>query len=123
MPFDLDPNLDGRHCREITLAGRTLKIAPFVLRNKIKAASLLPRIDATVDPGERLAILVEFIALGLQRAYPGVTENDLLDGEIDIEELTAAADVVIAQAGGRKKSENAAGEAQAPEMPGPTSTA
>lgn len=102
MPFDLDPKADTTRARVIALGGRELKCAPLTLRQIIAVSDMLPKISAAASTHESIELLADFILLALRRTYPGLTRDDLLELETTVEELRAAADIVLLQAGGKK---------------------
>jgi hypothetical protein len=111
LPFDLDEMVDLSRAREIALAGMTLKVAPLQLRQIIATSRLLPQLLAAENPEDRLNTSVDFVLIGLNRAYPNLTRDELLDSEISTVELRDAVDAVILQSGGRKA--DPAGEVEA----------
>ena len=112
MPFDLDKNVDLSRAKPVTLGQREFKVAPLTLRMIIAAAEMEPALKSASTPVEQINRLTDFVMLGLARTYPTLVRDDLLDGEITVEQLKAACDVVILQAGGKKEAA-AAGEPKA----------
>ena len=113
MSFDLDKNADVSRAKPVTLGGKELQVAPLTLRKIIQTAEMLPKLGADdASTAANIETLIEFVMLGLSRTYPALTKEDLLDSETTIPELRAAVDVVIEQAGGKKK-ESDAGESKA----------
>ena len=115
MSLDRAPNLDAAPIAKVKLAGRDWDVAPFTLRQVLAVADFVPKlstINASNITGERLRPMTEVVRIGLQRAYPQMTEAEFYDLPISIAEIVAAIPAVIAQAGGRR-AEDPAGEPEA----------
>jgi len=115
LSVDRDETIDLSTCRPVRLAGQELLIAPLSLRQILAIADFVPKLSGiTADniSGERLTPLCEVLWQGLRRVHPKLTHDEFFDMPITVAELVAALPVVIEQAGGRK-TDGAAGEAQA----------
>lgn len=115
MSTDIDPSADLKLAKPIILAGQQWKVLPLPLRQVLALADLLPKLkDINIDnlKGDMFLPVVDMVRRGLLKAYPGITEADLLDMPISIAELIDAIPVVTGQAGA-KKAESPAGEAPA----------
>lgn len=96
-------HFDGE--RSVKLAGREFTVAPLSLRAIMALADYVPKLAAAptdVIDSTRIEPLIDTILLALKRTYPTLTKDELLDLPIRLDELRAAVDVVIEQAGGRK---------------------
>lgn len=111
MPLELDPNLDKDRAKTIKLDGKDFYIAPLPLRQVLAMAALLPKLKhlqekppaeaAELFSQESIDPVLDMLVVGLKKAYPTVTRDDLLDMPIGIDEMVAAIPVVISQAGGK----------------------
>lgn len=115
MSIERDPNVDVAAAATIKLAGRDWYVPPLPLRQILAITDLLPKlqgISITSLGIEGSAPFREVIRRALLKAYPELTDDDLLDLPITISELTDAIPTVLVQAGG-KKVELGAGETTA----------
>lgn len=116
MPLDLDPNIDLADAKPILLAGKSYHVAPLPLRQVLAIVALLPTVNAALTTAadgfdeEKCKPMLDVICRGLKRTYPGVTADDILDLPTTIGELMEAVTVVVAQGGGKKQEDPAAGE-------------
>lgn len=104
--------------RSVRLAGREFIVAPLSLRAIMALADYVPKLAAAptdVIDSTRIEPLVDTVLLALKRTYPTLTKEELLDLPIRLDELRAAVDVVIEQAGGRKV-DPALGEQKPPDQ-------
>lgn len=115
MPFDLDTKVDLKRAKVITLGTRELQVAPLTLRKIIELADRASKENLASLPAQaQIERLIDYVMLGLGRTYPSLTRDDLLESEITVEQLRAASDVIVEQAGGTKEK---AGESTATSEP------
>jgi hypothetical protein len=121
MSLELDEKADLAAGRRVTLGGRGLSglelvVLPLTLRQNIALARHMPKLmrmhEEKAFDAETIDAVVDVVCIGLRRAHPNISADDLLDLEVTIDDLIAAARVVIEQAGG-KKVEAAEGESSA----------
>jgi len=103
MPFDLDSSVDLSRAKKITLGHREISIAPLTLRRTIKAAGMLPELNQAASPVDNIEKLLDFVMLGLERTYPTLTREDLLDSEAPSRSCGGAVDVLVELAGGKNE--------------------
>ncbi len=125
MSLKRDETKDWPGARTISVGGTDYVVAPLTLRQTIPLADVTKKIFEAretgltkIDGGERaiygsdmLDHYVDVIKLGLQRAYPDVTRDDVLDMTGNVDELITASVVIMEQAGGKR--DPAAGEQSA----------
>ena len=112
---------------EITLGGQKFVIPPLVLRQTIPMADInrqvreeMKTVEASAEivppaegsdkaPEKRIMfttklmeLYVEVIRIGLLRAYPKVTRDDVLDLASDYVELALAVTTIVRQSGGKE---------------------
>jgi len=105
MCIDLDPKFDRTGARSVVLAGREFWVAPLPLRHVLALGDLAAKfkgITADNISGEKLMPLIEALRRGLTKAHPKITDDDLLDLPIRVDELMTAFPVVVEQAGGKQ---------------------
>jgi hypothetical protein len=104
MPFELDKNVDLSRAMTVTLGRQELQVAPLTLRKIMALAEMSDTDDIKKLPARaQIDRLLDYVMLGLERTYPTLTREELLEAEITVDQLRAASDVIIVQAGGKKK--------------------
>ena len=111
MSIERDPNIDVSAARKVALGGHEFFVPPLSLRQILAIADYVPKLTEAGNGSEQRAAMVDVVWQGLRRAHPGLTRDELLDLPIKLAELAEAANAVIAQSGGEKPAEAAAGEA------------
>ena len=118
MSLKRDETRDWPGARTIHVGGVDYVVAPLTLRQTIPLADVTKKIFEAretgltkIDGGERaiygsdmLDHYVDVIKFGLQRAYPDVTRDDVLDMTGNVDELITASVVIMEQAGGKRDS-------------------
>ena len=117
MSLERDETRDFPGARKIKFGEDELVVAPLTLRQTLALADVtkklfenretgLVKVDAekAIFGAAMLEDYVSVIVIGLRRAYPDVTRDDVLDLTGNVEELVAASTVVLEQAGGKKES-------------------
>ncbi len=117
--FAADPRIDIAGAPTITVGGRKFAIPVLPLRQtrkivalQAKLANALDQIRAGNGIEEYSLVAVEVVQIGLSRAYPEITVDDV-DDMINMDELRAAVRVVTRQTLMYDKGSAAAGEEQA----------
>lgn len=64
---------------------------------------MLPELSQAASPVDNIEKLLDFVMLGLERTYPTLTREDLLDSEATVAELRSAVDVLVELAGGKNE--------------------
>jgi hypothetical protein len=103
MAFELDKGVDLSRAKKVMLGSHELNVVPLTLRKIIKAAGMLPELRQDASASDNLERLVDFAVLGLERTYPTLTREELLDSEATVAQLREICDVITEQAGGKKE--------------------
>ena len=111
MSLERDDKVELSQAKTVTLGGTELTIAPLRLREVIAVAEMSPKLaDSGPLSTDKINACIDALCIGLRRAHPNITREDILDLPASMSDLMRAALVVVEQSGGRKPP---AGEAPA----------
>ena len=101
MSLVRDPNADLSSAKPIALGGKEYHVAPLPLRQVLALADLESKIGQGASASERITPLIEIVRRALSKVYPQITDDDLLDDAITLDDLYAALPVIMQQAGAK----------------------